>query len=751
MGTLTEIIEMIARTLFMKNQVMKNQGHYRQFGWAIALTTAILSTPLSPIQAQLTPDTTLGAENSRVTPNMLIQGLPTDQIEGGAERGVNLFHSFRDFNVANGQRVYFANPTGISNILTRVTGNNPSEILGRLGVNGGANLFLLNPNGILFGPNASLDIRGSFTASTANSFTFPNGEQFSATNPAAPPLLTINVPIGLQYGAPQTGQITNAGKLQVGQDLTLSASAISSRGLLFAPNGQITLESTAGDIAVQQLAAQTATLSAAHNLNLIESQLVTKGDLNLLAQNTIQMRDSPTAPMIAQAGGNLLVQGNQTVDIFALNHPNSGLFSTGAMTLRSATPVIGDAHYWSGGNFRIEQLNGSLGTLTSPKDPIIRSFGDVVFYGYQGTSLHIIAGGQVNIDTVFITGVETGLPGIDYLVDSVTLSNGQVVPINGSLQPTLDIRAGVNPANIGIVGITGYTFPPDAFFDAAFTVQPPPNTTIPATSADITIGNVITNTTGGTGGKILLTNQYNPNGLAGRIQIGGVDTSDILGGGEINIDSRSGVNINGLINASAIDISGTGANQYLGNGGIVKVLAENNIDVKSNILAIGALGGSINLTSRNSKVSISNASSLNAVSGGGGEISIQAQDLELSKNSGLYVGIRPGMGNSASQAGNIDLGISKSLLMDESFIANLVGPSSTGKAGNININTNILFAENGARIQTDTFGLGDTGIININAENIYLDGIDSNGISAGILSQVTSTGIGNTAGLFHSK
>ncbi|MDF5724537.1 MAG: filamentous hemagglutinin N-terminal domain-containing protein [Rhizonema sp. PD37] len=78
---------------------------------------------------------------------------------------------------------------------TRVTGGQASNILGTLGVEGSANLFLLNPNGIMFGPNARLDVRGSFLGTTANSFLFPQGIEFSATNPQAPPLLTINVPI----------------------------------------------------------------------------------------------------------------------------------------------------------------------------------------------------------------------------------------------------------------------------------------------------------------------------------------------------------------------------------------------------------------------------------------------------------------------------------------------------------------------------------------------------------------------------
>jgi filamentous hemagglutinin family protein len=153
----------------------------------------------NPVFAQITPDNTLGAESSTVTPNVNIKGAPAEQINGGAVRGGNLFHSFLEFNVRDGQRVYFANPSGIQNILTRVTGNDTSDILGTLGVNGNANLFLINPNGIIFGRNARLDVGGSFVASTASSIKFADGNQFSATA-SATPLLTISTPMGLQFG-----------------------------------------------------------------------------------------------------------------------------------------------------------------------------------------------------------------------------------------------------------------------------------------------------------------------------------------------------------------------------------------------------------------------------------------------------------------------------------------------------------------------------------------------------------------------
>jgi filamentous hemagglutinin family protein len=153
------------------------------------------------VLAQINPDDTLGAERSSLVQNVEIrQGIMRgDRIQGGATRGSNLFHSFREFNINEGQRVYFNNPAGITNIISRVTGTNPSNLLGTLGVNGSANLFFINPNGIIFGQNARLDIRGSFIASTARSLNFADNTQFSATPSQGSSLLTVSVPIGLQF------------------------------------------------------------------------------------------------------------------------------------------------------------------------------------------------------------------------------------------------------------------------------------------------------------------------------------------------------------------------------------------------------------------------------------------------------------------------------------------------------------------------------------------------------------------------
>ncbi|AFY58583.1 filamentous hemagglutinin family N-terminal domain protein [Rivularia sp. PCC 7116] len=168
---------------------------------AVATVTIAAFYPNSA-SAQIVKDATLPNNSSIKTRDNI------KVITGGTEAGSNLFHSFEQFSVPTNTTAYFDNAANIQNIITRITGKSISNIDGILRANGTANLFLINPNGIVFGENAALDIGGSFLATTASSINFADGTKFSATQPQTAPLLTINVPTGLQFG-PTAAPIRN--------------------------------------------------------------------------------------------------------------------------------------------------------------------------------------------------------------------------------------------------------------------------------------------------------------------------------------------------------------------------------------------------------------------------------------------------------------------------------------------------------------------------------------------------------------
>jgi len=469
--------------------------------------------------AQISSDQTLPI-NSTVT-----REGSTYTINQGTANGVNLYHSFQDFSVPTNNTVHFNNAANIQNVLTRVTGNSVSNIDGIVRTNGNANLFLLNPNGITFGANAKLDIGGTFVGSTANSFKFSDGSEFSATNPQAPPLLTTSITPGLQYGTSNVGTtISNRGNLSTGQDLVLNANKLDLQG-----------------------------------------QLQAGRDLTLQAQDIV-IRDTASTPSMTASGRDMLIEGSQSVDIFALNNIASGFWSGGNIVLRSPNPVIGDAHFYAGENLKVEKLNGTKGDLISPSDPVILASGNVNLGNYTGASLHILAGGSITLNNVTInnTGdVNTTInPNNTALFNStrsyadlatfslpdyqaIKNSDGSVqdvvlvgipITISGNTQATLDLRAGVDWTQLG-------GLPTSPTVSGA--VAPPPTYTNPPARANITVnGNIRVSQANG---LVLLTNQFMPNTLQGRISTQEINTgTSVIGAkaGDIWVYGRGDIALN---------------------------------------------------------------------------------------------------------------------------------------------------------------------------------------------------------------
>jgi filamentous hemagglutinin family protein len=412
-----------------------------------------------------------------------VRGLPGDLIQGGAVRGNNLFHSFSEFNVNDGQRVYFANPGGIGNIISRVTGNNPSNIFGTLGINGGGSLFFINPNGIVFGENAKLDIAGSFVASTAKSLVFENGFEFSTENPAQPPLLTINAPIGLQLGV-NSGSIflTGSGppstgpyQLQTNQTIGLIANGVFSQGGQVRAR-QIEVGSVSGEsrIGITQQGPflkfkydgienfANITFSARSNIRL---PFGSQGDVTINGDNIIFSGNSNI--FLSFGSGSVTINGNEITfsdrsDVFsgfsrelAINgnkiniDSNSYLYSFNSDNLRITTKVLSVnggiiLKYGGQGDLKIEAsdslevvgvpLQALLGSIVFEKNRFVSGGADLII---STKNLIIRDGGQI------LALTDASRPGSNILINATGLIEvtGEVQLDNDSFLPSRILAA----------------------------------------------------------------------------------------------------------------------------------------------------------------------------------------------------------------------------------------------------------------------------------------------------------------------
>ncbi len=617
--------------------------------------------------AQVIPDASLGTQSSVVQTNGLL-----DTVQGGHQVGHNLFHSFRELNVGAGRSLYFADP-GVANILTRVTGTNPSLIDGRLGVNGAANLFLLNPNGIIFGAGASLDIRGSFTASTASAIKFADGSEFSATQPTAPNLLTISVPVGLQRGGNvPSASIINRGNLQAGQDLTLEANTLDLQGNLRAER-----------------------------------------DLTLQATDTVTIRDTVSTPFLASSGRDTTIRGDRGIDILALHHPQqAAIQSQGHLTLVSDGLISGDARFATGGSLQILPIAQPLATFISLYDPILTSAGDVnLALNYTGASLLIEAGGNIQIQgTVDITTPDTAAPfvGDDVVLNTqpgLILRSGQTTrryaadsgTVSGSttgagLVPTpgITLNQGVTIAPDGIVRLTTAGA---GDIQTNQIIAPRANITLTSGRSLTTNGQPInTEVTTGNGGRITLTT-LNGNLLTGdlsvNVQTSGANAGD---GGAIILSSTNGNLTTGNLQA------GTRSNGNAGNGGTIALTATNgNLttrDITNSAFGFSTVGnsGAIALATTNGNLTTGNITTnltlVNPGTGGnGGSVTVSASNGTIT--TGRVEALRRSGATPTAQAGTITMTNSNGAIVTGDlsvYTRNFYGISSEG--GTITLSSN---------------------------------------------------------------
>jgi filamentous hemagglutinin family protein len=631
-------------------------------GGCVAIIGALSVGVSDRVNAQIVPDNTLGAESSVVTPDV-INGIPSDRIDGGAPRGANLFHSFQEFNVGEGRRAYFANPTGIENILTRVTGGNPSNILGRLGVLRGANLFLLNPSGIVFGPNASLDVQGSFVATTANAIQFDNGEVFSASTPSAAPILAIN-PSAFLFNQVPAGAITNrstAGlRVPAGQTLGLIGGDVRLEGgRLTAAGGRIELGSVAGvgQVSLTQTGNRFVlrydSVSGFGNISLLNRAFVDAsgeggGDVQIRGAR-LEMREGSNISantLGAENGGQLTITATERIEV-----------SNSDITALVYFDATGD-----GGNVTLEtaQLSVNQGGQISVSTFGAGNAGEL---NLNASEIELIGGNPIkgNPSSLFAF-VRLGAIGNG---GNINITAGSVSVTGGAL--ILARNAG-GQGNAGSVTINATDTVTIAGFEGY---------------EDATVGSDVTGR--GTGN-----------------------------GNDVNITARS-VFIKDEAIVTASIINGTGGNGNPAQAGNVNITASDTVSVSNSAVLseIGSSsvgkGGIIKIDAPN--VVLENGASLNTIirpggKGSGGDIDITTGSLSVTGGSQLLTGT-----NGTGDAGNITIKASDSVSFDG------VGSNRFGR----NVFTRIpVIDSSGAYSTVEEKAVGNGGDINITAPSVTL-------------------------------
>ncbi len=745
--------------VFLEASTMSGNWRAGFSQFAIALFLGGVTVPCwnSIVLAQIIPDETLGNESSVVTPDN-IKGLESDRISGGATRGSNLFHSFREFNIGEGRGGYFENPAAIENIFSRVTGSNPSNILGRLGVLGDANLFFLNPNGILFGPKASLDIRGSFLATTADSIVFPDGNQFSATNPEAPPLLTVNVqqPIGLEFEGRQ-GVISNLGNLNVdaGQNLALVGGDVTlDGGSLIAPGGRVELGglSAAGEIGLSEdgslsfpddVARGDVSLSNnafvdvsadggghitvnARNLEIISSVIVTgiQPGLGMPGAKAEDIEINATDRISLKGGGAAIaneIENNAIGNGGDININTGSIYVTNGAQISASTFGLGDA--------------GSL---------IIKAIDTVSFNGKSSDGLF----GSLVGSTVGENAIGQG--------GSIEITTGKLSLTNGAQL----IASTRGKGDAGTVIINADTISFDEL-SAAFSNV--------GENGEGNAGNININTS-----SLSLTNGAQlavstlGKGDAGSIII----DADIISfdrGTALSTVGENAIGKGGSIEITTGNLSLTNGAQLqaitFGNGdaGSVIIRATDNVSFDGERISDGrrfpsgagstveenamGKGGKIEIITGN--LALTNRARLSVSTfgkGDAGNIEITTGNLALTNRARLSASTL-GKG----EAGSIIIQATDTVSFDELSAAfSTVGENAIGQGGSIEITTKSLLFTNGSQLQANTSGQGNAGNVILNVDTVSFDGVRiSNGrtFSSAVFSNVQENGEGNAGNI----
>ncbi|MBG1241886.1 two-partner secretion domain-containing protein [Nostoc sp. NZL] len=654
---------------------------------SLPLATLGCLASMDTAKGQIIPDKSLGTEQSVVNSNA-----NTDLIDGGARRGANLFHSFQEFNVGQEGKAYFSNPAGIDNILSRVTGGKPSNIFGTLGVeDGNANLFFINPNGIFFGSDARLDMRGSFLASTANSLLFDGGLEFSTTNPQAPPMLAINIPIGLRF-RDNPGRITNRSVaddvgLQVdsGKSLSLVGGDISlDEGRLTAAGGQVNLGGLAGKGIVG--------FNSDGSLSFPDG--VTRSDVSLTNDALVNV--------IAENGGNINIKAQNL-------------------------ELLEGSSLWAGVEQELETFSEQAGKIEIDATDKVTIQGSIAFISPENFAdelkkpgWQITPGGKGNI------GHEAQL-----ILEYYEAFFGYARPNVGGNRAEVNIKA------------RSLSLSNNALIDTSTLLQGNAgNISIDASSLSLS-NNALINTSSTTG-----------QGNAGDIQLKATDSIVINGGSNLQAVTSGSENAGNIsIDASSLSLSNnalinTSSTTGQGNAGDIQLKATDSIVINggSNLQAVTSgseNAGNISIDA--SSLSLSNNAQIDTSTtgqGNAGDIQLKATDsIVINDGSNLQANT-----SGSGKAGNISIDASNAnVSLRNGIILSDVNSDATGRGGKIELVIKSLDVKDGAQISASTSGKSDAGSVTINAtDTVSFDGVDNQGDPSAVFSNVQTGGEGKS-------
>ncbi len=774
--------------------VNSSQGWGRRLGLVAWAMSGAISFGIASLHdfsgnrafAQVIPDPTLGTEPSVVTPNVDINGIPSDRIDGGATRGANLFHSFSEFNVGDGRGVYFTNPAGIENILSRVTGRNLSNIQGTLGVLGNANLFLINSNGIIFGPNARLDLQGgSFVGTTANAILFPGRGEFSMNSPVDNnPVLALNpsalffnqTPAGaIQYRVPNATAPNTLDGLRVpdGRSLLLVGGDVSMEGgVIQAPGGRVELGGLAapGEVNIDVL--------SNGNLGLRFPDGVAQANVSL----TNAKVDVGSQPGTDSPGGDISITGNQLSivgsELASRSASSSSEFGVIRLTATQGSVLLLEGSVLSTTNTDTSGLAGDIfinaadGVSINGSRIFSNGRAGRIFIDARNHQISIVNNSRLYTEsndentTALFSVIKLTAPEGSVLVDQSELSTTNVgsgyagdIGISGRNEVSLNNSKISSDGNLGRIIIGEFSvadsdpdievsFSPErvAITNSFLTTnnkasqagadQPIPSGVIRVdATASISLLNsqlqTFTSRRGDAGSVFLQANggitSLDNSRIYSTVESGGVGNGGNIRveTGALSMSNASGLQT--LLRGPSDDGTLLGAQ---GDAGVIVVLAEDSVSLSSESGIFSRINAGADGDTGNNQFAGNVFGTLLGTGGDiVGSIFISTGTLSLTDNSQLDSSTF-GNGNAGAV---VVLAREKVSLSNASNIFSRVEPGGVGNSGGVIMGVGSLSITDGSKITTSALGVGNPGIILVGADkDISLRGNDS-----GIFSQVS--------------